>query len=148
EIEKHRAPAQILSVQAEPGAIGDIVERAVAIVAIQGRGIVGKISLENVQLAVAIEIGDGGTHAGLRAAVFIEGRSGGDGNVGEGSIAIVVIQNAGSAVASDKNIRPAIVVKIQSGDAKRIVPGGLIDVGFLGDVFKRAVAAIVIQNIF
>src|SRR5712671_7102068 len=113
EIEKHGAPAKILRVQAESGPISDIVKGAVAVVAIQRCGVVGKICLEDIELAVSIVIGHRGAHAGLRAPVFIECGAGSDRYVGECSIAVVVIQNARSAVASDENVGPAIVVKIQ-----------------------------------
>src|SRR5712671_5706096 len=112
EIEKHGAPAEELGVQAESSSIGDIVESAVAIVAIQRGGVVGEISLENIELAVSVVIGHRRAHPCLRAPVFIERSTGGDRYVGECAIAIVVIQNARSAVASDENVRPAIVIKI------------------------------------
>ena len=59
EVEEHRAPSQILRVQAESGGEGDVVECAVAVVAIEGGGVVGEIGFEDVELAVAIEVGDG-----------------------------------------------------------------------------------------
>src|SRR5260370_20097698 len=101
-----------------------------------------------MELAVAIVVRHGRAHACLRATVFVEGRAGGDGDVGKGAVAIVVIQNARSAVAGDENVRPAIVVKIQSSDTESVMPGGLIDVRLGRDVFKRAVPAIVVDNIF
>src|SRR5208282_6531585 len=79
--------------------------------------------------------------------VFVEGGAGGDGYIGESAVAIVVVENAGRAVAGDENIGPAIVVVIQRGDAQGIVAVGFIDVGLCTDVLERAVTAVVIQNI-
>src|SRR6266478_7822662 len=78
EIEKHGAPAEVLRVQAESSSIGHIVESAVAIVAIQRGGVVGKICLENIEFSVSVVIGHRGAHARLRAPIFIEGGTGGD----------------------------------------------------------------------
>ena len=59
EIEKHGAPAEIFGVEAEAGGIGDVVEGAVAVVAIERRGVVGEIGFEDIELAVAVVVGDG-----------------------------------------------------------------------------------------
>src|SRR5258708_38627733 len=75
KIQKHRAPTQVLRVESETGGVGDVIERAVAVVAVDRCSVVGRISLENVELALAIVIPDRWAHAGLRAAVFSEGPS-------------------------------------------------------------------------
>src|SRR5580704_16807362 len=147
EIEKHGAPAEILGVQAEAGVKSDIVEGAIAVVAIERGSVVGEIGFENVQVAVAVEIRNGGTHASLFFSVFVESRARKDGYIGEGAVAIVVVEHAGSAVAGDKNVRPTVFVKIQRGYTEGVVAIGLIDVGFLGDVFDGAVATIVVKEI-
>ena len=84
----------------------------------------------------------------MRAAVVVESGPGGDADVGESAVAIVVVENAGGAVAGNENVRPAIVVIVERGDAQGIMAVGLVDVGFFGDVFKGAVAVVVIENIF
>ena len=148
KIQKHRAPAEILGVQTEAGGESHIVKVAIAIVAIERGSVVGEIGFENIELAVAVEIGDGRAHAGLLRAIFVEGRAGNDGDIGKRAIVIVVIENAGSAVAGDVDIRPAVIIEVESGDAESVVSGGLVDVRLGGDVFKFAVASIVVQNIF
>src|ERR1700730_98307 len=147
EIEKHGAPAEILRVQAEAGVEGDIVKGAVPIVAVERGSIVGKIGFKNVQVTIAVEIGNGRTHAGLFFPIFVEGGAGEGGYVGKGAVAIVAVENAGGAVASDVDVRPAVFVEIERGNAESVVAIGLIDVRFLCKVFKGAVAAIVVEEI-
>ena len=98
-------------------------------------------------MAVAVVVGDRRAHAGLLASVFVEGRAGGDRDVGEGSVVIVAVENAGRAVAGDEDVGPAVVVEVERGDAEGVVAVGLVDVGFGGDVFEGAVAAIVVKNV-
>src|SRR6266567_2098065 len=148
EIEKRDAPAEVLRVEPESRGEGFVVERAVAIVAVERGGIVGEIGFEQVEFAVAVIVGNGRAHAGLLAPVVVESGAGDDGNVGERAVVIVVVKNAGGAVARDINVRPAIVVVIKSGNAEGVVPVGLIDAGFGGDIFESAVAKIVIKDIF
>src|SRR5690348_12170805 len=105
--------------QAETGGEGRVGERAVAVVVVEGGGVVGEIGFEDVEIAVAIVVGHGRAHAGLGAPVLVEGGAGHHGHVGKGAIVVVVVENAGRAVASDINVRPAIVVVVQSGDAER-----------------------------
>ena len=82
------------------------------------------------------------------AAVFVEGGAGGDGYIRESAVAIVVVQNARSAVASDINVGPSVVVVVEGGDAQRIMAVGLVDVSFGGNVFERAIAAVVVKDVF
>ncbi len=114
----------------------------------QRRGVVGEVGLEDVEAAVAVVVGHRRAHSRLRAAVFIERSAGYHGHVGEGSVAVVVVQNARRTVARDEDVGPAVVVVVERGDAERIVAAGLVDVGFRGDIFEGAVAAIVVKNVF
>src|ERR1700722_3144234 len=57
EVEEHGAPAEVFGVEAQAGGIGDVVESAVAVVAIESGGVVGEICFEDVELAVAVVIG-------------------------------------------------------------------------------------------
>ena len=148
EIEKRDAPAEVLRVEPESRGKGFIVEGAVAIVVVERGGIVGEIGFEQIEFAVTVVVGNGRAHAGLLAPVVVESGAGDDGNVAERAVVIVVVKNAGRAVARDINVRPAVVVVIKSGNAERVVPVGLIDAGFGGDIFESAVAKIVIKDIF
>src|SRR5205085_8414806 len=142
------APAQILGVQSKASRKGLVVKCAVAIVVQEGGSVVGKIRFEDIESAVAVIIADRRAHARLLAPIVVERRAGNDGNIGESSVLIVVIQNAGGAVACDKNVGLAVVVVIERGNAEAVMAVGLIDFGFLRHVLERAVADVVIKNVF
>src|SRR5260370_27944300 len=103
--------------EAKAGGEGGVVKSAIAVVAIERSGVVGEIGFENIELAVAVVVGNGGTHAGLFAAVVIEGSASGHGEVGEGSVAIVVIEDSGGAVPSNIEIRAALAVVVPRWNA-------------------------------
>ena len=148
EIEKHGSPTQILRVQAQASRRCGIGEGAVAVVAIQGGSVVRKICLKDVEVAVAVVIGDSRSHAGLFAAIVIESCSCCHRNVSKCPVMIVAIKNAWRAVAGDEYVGPAILVEIERGDTERVMTVGTVDVGFGGDVFEGALALVVIQDIF
>ena len=147
EVEEHGSPAKILGVQAEASSGRRISEGSGFVVVQQRRGVVGEVGLEDVEPAVAVVVGHRRAHSRLRAAVFIERGACDDGNVGEGSVAVVVVQNARRAVARDENVGPAVIVVVERGDAERVVAVGLVDVGFRGDIFEGAVTAIVVKDV-
>src|SRR5258708_30935016 len=124
--------------EAKDGGEGGVVKSAIAVVAIECSGVVGEIGFENIEIAVAVVVGNGGTHAGLFAAVVIEGSASGHGEIGEGSVAIVGIEDAGGAVASNRGIGPAILRGGGRGNAGSRVAVGLIGVGLARGVFARA----------
>src|SRR5664279_104064 len=95
EIKKHGAPTQILRVLVKTGSEGDVRKNSVSVVTVQGGRVVGEVSFEKIQPAVTVVIGDGGSHAGLFATLFVEGDSGHNRYVGESSIVIVVVKGAG-----------------------------------------------------
>src|SRR5258708_38884015 len=64
----------------------------------------------------------------------------------ERAIMIVVIDDAGRAVASHKNIRPAVVVVVEPGNAAAAGPVGLFDFSFPANVSSHSVASILIYD--
>src|SRR5437588_8215527 len=113
--------------QAQAGGEGGVGEGAIAVVVVERGSVVGKICLENIQIAVAVVIGNGSAHASLGAAIFVERGAGNNGNVGKGAVVIVAIQDAGRAVAGDIDIGPAVVVVIERGDAEGVMSGCVFD---------------------
>jgi hypothetical protein len=90
-------------------------------------GVVGEIRFENIEPAIAIVITDTDAHAGLFVTIFAVGASGYYGDVGEGAIVIVVIQNAGLRVDCNINIGPAVVIEIVGNCGNTISRAGLED---------------------
>ena len=72
EIDHARAPADIARLDANAGADRHVVEVALAVVAIEHIRIVGKMGLEDVEIAVEVVVADADAHAGLLQAVFAE----------------------------------------------------------------------------
>src|SRR5881394_1855618 len=86
--------------QTQAGGVRSVCEGAVAVVAIQRGAIVREISLKNVELAIAVEVADRRSHAGLFASVFVEGGACDHRDISEGAVVIVPIENAGCAIAT------------------------------------------------
>src|SRR5882762_27949 len=147
-VKKHDTPAEILRVQAESRGKSLVVKRAVPIVPVKRRGVVRKISLEKIEPAVAVVVRNGRSHASLLPPVIIKRGARNNGDIGERAVVIVVVEDAGGAVTGNIDVRPAVVIIVKRGNAEPVMPVGLIDVSFGGDVFEGAVAKIVVKNVF
>src|SRR5260370_236487 len=95
-----------------------------------------------------VGVGEGSPNGCLRAPMCVERRSRHDREIGERASAIVMIKNTWCAVAGHVDVRPAIIVKVECGNAEGIASIGLVDVGLGGDIRESPVTAILIQNIF
>src|SRR5690349_17145868 len=69
KVQKACTPAEKACISAQTGLKCDVFEVPAAEIAIQARGIPGKIRLYNVQLAVPVDVGSGNPHARLRLSV-------------------------------------------------------------------------------
>ncbi len=145
EVREAAAPAEIAAAESQAGCKGGVGESPVAVVSVEAARIIREIRLEDVQPAVAIVVARGGAHACLLAAVFVVSAPGGDGNVRESSVAIVVIEDAGRGIARHVDVGPAIAIKIAAQGGERVVSRSLQDSRLRGDVrescSKRAVRA-------
>src|SRR5258708_35891904 len=119
-----------------------------AVVGMRGGGVAKKIVLKRARPPVAVVIRAGGSHPRLFAPVFVKCNTGHDRDIREGSVVIVVIQNARSAIAGHVNIRPAVVIEVQSRNAERKMTVGAIYVGLGSNIGKSTVAAVLIKNVF
>src|SRR5205823_12584408 len=50
-------------------------------------------------------------------------------------------------VAGDEDVGPSVLVEIERRDAEGVMAVGAVDMGFGGDVFKRAVTAVVVEDV-
>ena len=114
---------------------------------VKGGSVVRKVGLEDVEVAVAVVVADGGTHAGLLAAILVEGDTGVGGAVGEGAIVIVAVEDGGCGVAGHIDVGPAVFIGVNGGDGKAVVASGLGEAAFDGDVFEFAVTEIAIKDV-
>ena len=109
--------------------------------------VVRKISFENVRLAIVVIVADSRTHAGLLAAIFVEGNTDFGRHVSKSPIFQIVIQNAGRAVARDIDVRPTVIVVVESGDAQAIMAVRFLNAARFADIFELSSAQIVIENV-
>src|ERR1700682_1460803 len=133
--------------QTQTSCKGNVIEGAIAVVAIKRRSIIGKVSFEDVRLAVAIKVRDGGAHSGLLLTIFVEGCPRDDGHIGKCPVTIIVVKNAGGTIAGYINVRPAVIVKIEGRDTEGVVSSGLIDMGLDAYIFKLSISKIVIKGV-
>src|SRR6266850_7286905 len=126
---------------------GNIGKNSFAVIAVEGRRVIGEVGFENVQPPVAVVIRDGCSHARLLVPILVECYASHHRNIGESSIAIVVIKDAWGTIAGYVDIRPAIIVKVEGGNAKGIVSTGLVYMSLGGNICEGPVSAILIQNI-
>src|SRR5438552_703315 len=63
-------PSDEACLDAQSAAYGQVFKGGLAVVAIEDMGVVGEVSLEDIQVAIQIEVADAETHAGLLGAIF------------------------------------------------------------------------------
>ena len=147
-IEEADAPAEEASIDAEAAGISAVFEDGVAEIGVEGIGVAGEIRFYDIEIAVAIVIADGDAHAGLGLGFGGESGAVFDGDVLEGAVVLVEVERGGSGIVGDVNVGPAVVIEIGGGDAEAVGADGVPHAGFLADVGERAVAVVVIEEIF
>ena len=93
--------------------------------------VIGEISLEDVEPAIAVIISDADAHSGLFVAVFAIGASCHHGDIRERAVMIVAKENARFRIHRDINIRPAVVIKIRAGCGDGVSGTRFKNAGFL-----------------
>src|ERR1017187_7775252 len=71
EIHECGPPLDVSCVAGEAGLNCNVQKAAVAIVAVESGGVAGEVGLEDIEVAVAVVVGGGGSHSGLLAPVFV-----------------------------------------------------------------------------
>ena len=92
EIEKRRAPAEKPCVAAQARLKRGVLEGVVAEIVIQAGGVTGEVGLNDVEAPIAIIIGRGDAHAGLRFAVRAVSHAGFDADFGECPVVVVRVE--------------------------------------------------------
>src|SRR6202166_3241758 len=119
--------------QAQPCGVSNIRKYSSAIIAVQSRGIIGKVRFENIQPTVAVVIRNRSSHTRLLSPIFVKRNSSHHRDIAKRSVVIVVVKNAWGAVARHINIRPTVIVEVKGRNAERIMPSGLIYMRFGAD---------------
>src|SRR5262249_14106549 len=98
EIDEADAPTEKSCVDTQSRAVAHISEKALPVVLVKRRYVIGKVGLDDVKKSVVIEVGCGGAHASLLLSILIESRAGGYPDIRERAVAIVAEQDARSGI--------------------------------------------------
>src|SRR5215468_1174105 len=120
-VKEHDTPAQKLGIGSNSRSVGHVRKRAIPVIVIESRRVIGKVGLEDVQLPIPVVIRNRCAHASLLTSILVVGYATHDGCISEGSISIIPVENVGRAVARDIDVGPAVIVVIKCRDAETIM---------------------------
>ena len=60
---------------------------------------------------------------------------------------LVAVEKVRAGIVGDVEVGPGVVVVVAPGCAQSVVVRGIVDAGFLRDLFKRAVALVVKEQV-
>src|SRR5207245_2840345 len=109
--------------------------------------ITGEVCLHYIESAIAIVVGDGHTHTGLRLAIGRVSDTGLDARIGESPVVIVPVKRGRTGIVCDVNVGPAVVVEIGDNYAEAVGSGGFQNAGRLGDVGERPISVVAEENV-
>ena len=108
--------------------------------------VVGEVGLENVEVAVQVEVGGRRPHARLLLAVHVVGGARDDADLLEGPVALVVEEKARGRVAGNVHVGPAVVVEVPGQGREPVVVLRGLDAGPRRNVRERAAAVVLVQR--
>ena len=117
------------------------MKRPVAFVLVERDHLVREVADDQARPAGAVVVGRVHAHAGARDAGLVEGDAGGDADVGERAVLLVLVEAVRLRVVGHEQIEPAVAVVIEQRDAERL--GRRIeDAGLLRRVLELPVAEV------
>ncbi len=146
EIVDARAPAYVAGFDAEAGGVGDVLEIAFSVVAVEHGSVIGEVRFQDVDRAIEVIVADADAHAGLLHAVLVQGNAGFETRFGKGAVAIIFEEKAGGGVTGDIDFGPAVVIEIGSHGGHAVAALCLGDAGLLADIGEGTVAIVVIEG--
>src|SRR5580704_12928486 len=144
-IELHSPPQPVLDL-AQSRAVGNVIKVIVTTIEVERWGVVAEVRFDDVLIAVVGKVVCRKAHACLLGTILVVRHAGFLSDVGERSVLVVVIQNAGGGVAGNVDIRPSIMVEIRCQRGESVTSRCIENAGFLGDVDKCAIAIVVIKR--
>ncbi len=121
---------------------------AAALIVVERRRVAGEICFNQIEIAIQIIIRCRDPHAGLRLSIRAQSASCFDCDVLKFPVLLVLVERAGGGIVGDINIGPAIVVEICSQHSEAVGAAGAENSRRVGNVGERAIAVVVIQNVF
>src|ERR1022692_3543230 len=123
-----------------------IVEIAGAIVLVQHLCILGKVGLENVQMAVQIVVADTDSHPRLFLSFIAQGYATLYALLFESAVVLIDEQEAGSRVASHIYVGPTVLVEVRCHNGHSIARPGLPNARLNADVGKGSISIIPVKG--
>src|SRR5258706_5125657 len=93
-IEKADAPSHVLRVFLKPSGADVVLKRSVAIIVIEISRIFDEVGFHKIEIAVAVKVAGGRSHASLFASILAIGDAARYAHVSKSAVAIVVIEDA------------------------------------------------------
>ena len=135
-IDECDTPAEETSYRPESGLAGHFSETAVAIIPVNVRRVIDEVSLRQVDSPVAVVVSRGGTHAGLFTAVFAQGHPRFHAGIGERTVLIIAVENAGLRVHRHVEVGPTVVVVVEGSNRQRVARSWRGDFGYFRNIRK------------
>jgi hypothetical protein len=98
-------------------------------------------------MPVEIIIANADSHASLFLAIITERDAAQHALFAKRAIMVIHKQQAGRGIASDVDIRPAILIEVRGNNGHAIALSELRDACFLADIGKRAVTIVSVQGV-
>src|SRR6202043_768145 len=98
---------------------------------------------EKAVAAAVIEISEGDSHGGLRAAFFVKSEAALVTGVLERAVMAIAVKIVGSGVIGDDEVDPTVIVQVGENGCKAIAAFAIGYSGFQANIGKRAVAVVV-----
>ncbi len=98
--------------RAEPRLLRRVLEQPAAEVGVQGIQLLGEVGDEDVGKAVALDVPAIDAHAGLGLAVAVEADARRIRHVGEGAVAVVLVEEVPHHVVGDVDVGIAVAVEV------------------------------------
>ena len=121
EIHQADTPLHVPGHNAKAGRQRNVCEVTRPIILVQHRHVISEKRFDHIERAIAIIIRHGDAHARLLAPVLAVGYTTLDGDIAERAVLVVSIQDAGSRVANDEQVRPAVIIKIDRGRSHAVI---------------------------
>ncbi len=122
----------------EAGLHGDVGEEGVALVVVEGRGVLPEVGDQQLGIAVAVGVAGGEPHAALGVALAVERRAAPQADLGEVAVAVVLVEVVGVRVVGDVEVEVEVAVDVEGRHAEAVVAADVGQARFAGGVAEAA----------
>ena len=112
DVEHLRPETERDETRAQSGLLRRVLEQSLAEVAVEGIQLLREVGDEDVGKAVAVDVTAIDAHAGLRLAVAVEADARRVRHVGEGAVAVVLVEEVPHHVVGDVDVGIAVAVEV------------------------------------